>query len=119
MSRNQPLWVRMRFALNGILHAVRSERSMRTHVLAFGLMLIALVGLRPGPLWWAAFLLASFGVLSAELLNTAIEQLADLLHPGHHPRIRIAKDCAAGAVLLATLGAIGVAIAFLSQLIMN
>jgi diacylglycerol kinase (ATP) len=56
-------------------------------------------------------LLASSGVVAAELANTAVEHLADHLHPEIHPSIRIVKDCAAGAVLIAVAGAIGVAVA--------
>jgi diacylglycerol kinase (ATP) len=49
--------------------------------------------------------------MAAELLNTAIEELADHLHPELHPRIRLVKDCAAAGVLVAVLGALGVALA--------
>src|ERR1039458_3870607 len=50
-------------------------------------------------LWWALVIIASAAVLAAELFNTAIERLADHLHPEMHPEIRIVKDCAAAAVL--------------------
>jgi len=56
-------------------------------------------------------------VVAAELMNTAIENLADLLHPEVHPALRIVKDCAAGAVLVATLAALGVAGALIVQYI--
>ena len=49
----------------------------------------------------------------AELANTALETLADHLHPDHHPEIGVAKDVAAGAVLVATLLTIGVGVACL------
>ena len=71
----------------------------------------ALLKLRPSWGWWALCGLASAGVIAAELLNTAIEQLADHLHPELHPSIRLVKDCAAAAVLVAVLGALGVAFA--------
>jgi diacylglycerol kinase (ATP) len=58
-------------------------------------------------------------VLAAELFNTAIEQLADELHPEDSAGIRIVKDCAAAAVLIAVLGALGVGAAFAVQLVMN
>jgi diacylglycerol kinase len=50
-------------------------------------------------------------------MNTALEELADHLNPEEHPRIRRVKDCAAGAVLVAVLGALGVALAFVVQLL--
>jgi len=56
-------------------------------------------------------------VLGAELVNTAIECLADHLHPEQHPRIKLVKDCAAAAVLVVSLGAVSVALAFLFSLL--
>jgi diacylglycerol kinase (ATP) len=67
---------------------------------------------QPSPLWWAAMIITIMVVLAAELLNTAIEHLADHLHPNQHPNIKVVKDCAAAAVLVTTVGAIGVAVAF-------
>jgi len=64
------------------------------------------------PLWWAMIVVTLMVVLAAELINTAVEHLADHLHPDQHPRIKIVKDCAAAAVLIASIGAIGVAAAF-------
>jgi diacylglycerol kinase (ATP) len=52
-------------------------------------------------------------VISAELFNTAIEHLADHLHPEIHPSIRIVKDCAAAAVLVTVAGALCVGVALL------
>jgi len=62
-------------------------------------------------------ILAGSAVLAAELFNTAVERLADHLHPDLHPEIRVVKDCAAGGVLISTAGALGVAIAMLIALI--
>ena len=68
-------------------------------------------------LWWALVVLASAGVLAAELFNTAVEHLADHLHPEVHPSIRVVKDCAAAAVLVASLGAVGVGVALVVHLL--
>jgi diacylglycerol kinase (ATP) len=106
--KNQPFSARLRFALAGLAHALRTERSLRTQFAALLVVGIVLLRLRPEPLWWALVALASGGVLAAELFNTALERLADHLHPQVHEEIRIAKDCAAGAVLLAALAALGV-----------
>ena len=62
-------------------------------------------------------LLASAAVVAAELFNTAIEHLADLLHPQQSPAIRLVKDCAAAGVLIAVLGALGVGAALLVHLL--
>ena len=108
---------RLRYALHGVAHAVRSEHSLQFQAGAFAAVLVALAVLRPRPVWWALVLLASALVVAAELLNTALEELADHLSPTEHPRIRLVKDCAAGAVLVAVLGALGVAAAFAVQMV--
>src|SRR5205085_557541 len=84
---------------------------LRVQLLALAAALAALGILRPGALWCALVLLSAAVVLAAELFNTAIERLADELHPGQHPGIRIAKDCAAAGVLVAVLGALAVGLA--------
>jgi undecaprenol kinase len=115
--KNQNLMRRFGFAWAGLRHAVRTERSLRLEIVLFVLVVTALAVLRPGALWWAAVMLASAGVLAAELLNTAIERLADHLSPELHPQIRAVKDCAAAAVLIAVVGALAVAAALAAHLL--
>jgi diacylglycerol kinase (ATP) len=105
------------FALSGIGYAVRNEQSARIQVGAFVLVVIALLVLRPGPVWWALVMLASAGVLAAEMFNTALEHLVDHLHPEIHPRIGVVKDCAAAGVLIASLGAVAVMVALVVHLL--
>src|SRR4051812_45199369 len=116
-SKNQSFLARLRFAWAGIAHGIRAEHSVRFHVAALGLVLVALVVFRPEPEWWALIILTSAAVISAELFNTALEHLADHLHPEIHPSIRIVKDCAAGAVLVASLAALTVAAAFVVHIV--
>lgn len=115
--KNQSFAARLRYALDGIAHALRSEHSLQFQAGAFAAAVVALLVLRPRPAWWALVVLASALVFATELLNTAIEELADHLNPQEHPRIRLVKDCAAGAVLVAVLGALGVALALAVQLL--
>jgi len=114
--KNQPFAARLRFALAGLAATLRAESSFKVHVLAAVAVGVVLVLLRPAPLWWAVAALAVAFVLAAELFNTAIEHLADHLHPERHPRIKIVKDCAAAGVLIASLGALAVAAAFVFEL---
>ena len=114
--KNKPFLSRLRFALAGVTHALRAERSLRTQMTALLLILIVLALLRPAPLWWALIILAGSAVLAAEMFNTAVERLADHLHPDLHPEIRLVKDYAAGGVLITSAGALGVAIAMLIAL---
>jgi undecaprenol kinase len=116
LPKNQPFWLRLRCALAGIAAGLRSEHSLRYQFVALAGALIVLAVFRPEPIWWAAVALSGGAVLGAELLNTAIEHLADHLHPQMHPQIQLVKDCAAGAVLVAACGALGVGIALLVHL---
>ena len=111
--KNQRFSARLGFALRGFAEALRTEASLRFQVIAGAAALVVLLVLRPPAVWWALVLLASAAVLAAELFNTAIEHLADLLHPQQSPGIRLVKDCAAAGVLMAVLGAVGVGAALL------
>ena len=111
--KNQRFRARLGFALQGLAHGLRTESSLRLQALAGAAALLVLLVLRPAAVWWALVLLASAAVVSAELINTAIEHLADLLHPQQSPAIRLVKDCAAAGVLIAVLGAVGVGVALL------
>lgn len=113
--KNKTFYRRLGFAVAGIRSAWRTEKSFRTQlVLGLGSVAILIV-LRPEPVWWALFLLCIGGVLSAELVNTALEYVVDRLHPETHPMIARAKDCAAGAVLIMSLASLGVFAALVIQ----
>ena len=110
--KNRPFLQRLRFAAAGVGAAWRRERSFRTQVWIAGLVVVALVALRPAAVWWGVILLTIGLVLAAELFNAAVEALTDHLHPDRHPETRAVKDMAAGAVLVASLAAVAVAAAF-------
>lgn len=95
-------------AFRGMLSAP-DEIHFRIHLLAVAVVTTAgfFVGLRP--MEWAVVLLCFALVLTTETINTALEALADAVHPEHHPGIGKAKDLAAGAVLIAAIIAIIVA----------
>lgn len=103
--KNQPLRHRLGFALQGIRSAWRTEASFRLQCVAALCVLLVLAWRRPAPIWWALLLTNCGMVLAAELFNGALEAALDRLHPERHPAIEIAKDCAAGAVLLLSLTA--------------
>jgi undecaprenol kinase len=110
-QKNQPFPRRLRFAVSGLVQGFRAERNLRYQAVALTFAAILLIAVRPEPIWWAMVALASAMVISAELFNTALECLADHLHPEHHAQIRIMKDCAAAAVLVIAVGALAVAAA--------
>ena len=89
----------------GVWSALRSEVHLRFHAAATVVVLGLGFYCGISRLEWALVALASAGVWTAELLNTAIEALTDLASPDFHPLAGKAKDVAAGAVLLAAAGA--------------
>lgn len=109
--KNRAFHHRLVAALRGLRDALARERSARTQVFVCVALALAVAWLRPPPVWCALLALACGGVLGAELLNTALERLADHLHPELHPEIGRAKDCAAAAVLICTLAALAVGVA--------
>ena len=111
--KNQAFWRRLGFALQGLGSAYRHEKSFRQQCLAALAVLAVLLFRRPEPVWWALLLLSCGLVLAAELFNTALEHTLDHLSPELHPAVKIAKDCAAGAVFLLSLTAVGVFVGFL------
>jgi undecaprenol kinase len=113
--KNQSFRRRAGFAIQGIFCAWRAEASFRQQaVIALGVLLI-LLWRRPAMVWWALLLMNCGLVLAAELFNTALEHALDHLHPERHAAIEVAKDCAAGAVLLLSLTGLCVFITFLAS----
>ena len=106
--KGRPFRARLGFALAGVRAAWRSEASFRAQAriaAAAGLFLLAT---RPSAMWVALVVLSAAFVLALEAANAALEALADTLHPDQSPGIGRAKDIAAGAALIASIGAAGV-----------
>lgn len=93
-------------AIEGILWAVKTQRHMLFHLVAAILALVGALVLHLSLHEFALVALAITLVLFAELVNTAIEVVVDLVSPDAHDLARRAKDVAAGAVLLASTGAL-------------
>jgi diacylglycerol kinase (ATP) len=91
-------------AIEGILYTARTQKHMRRHFAAALLILTVSLLLRVSSVEFMLIALAVSFVLFAELLNTAIEVVVDMISPQFHPMAKIAKDVAAGAVLVAAFG---------------
>ena len=104
--KNRPFLERLSFATLGIAAAWRRERSFRTQVMIGIAATVFTAVLAPSLLWAAVVALSIALVLAFELLNTALECVIDHLHPETAPEIKLAKDIAAGAVLLASVCAV-------------
>ena len=98
-KENHPtFWRSFGFAIQGFRFVLRSERNVKVMLGGFAFAVVAgiIVGLTP--VEWGIVLLCCGCVLSAELVNTAIETIVDLVSPEYHPLAGRAKDIAAAAV---------------------
>jgi undecaprenol kinase len=114
--KNRPFYIRMGFAVTGICECWRTESSFRSHIVMALVAIVILAVVQPGAIWWALMSVAITLVMAFELLNSAVERLADHVHPAVHPEIGIIKDMASGGVLIAGVGAFSIALCLVSSL---
>ncbi len=106
------------FAFQGIFYVIRTQRNMQIHLAAGLLVIIAGLIFGVGPVEWAALLTTMALVYALEMINTVVESIVDMITREYHPLAKVAKDVAAGAVLVAAIFAVGVALAiFLPRLL--
>lgn len=96
------------YALRGIADMLRSQQNAWIHAAATLVVCGLGLLLRLPRLEWCLIVLAIVAVWTAEALNTAIEFLTDVASPEFHPLAARAKDVAAAAVLITSLGAAGI-----------
>ncbi|HXF83502.1 MAG TPA: diacylglycerol kinase, partial [bacterium] len=97
----------LRYAVDGLHYAVRTQRTFRIQLVGAALVALIAIWLRLDADEAALIALAMFAVLAAELLNTGVEAIVDLLVERHqHELARLAKDIAAAAVVAAITGAV-------------
>jgi diacylglycerol kinase (ATP) len=96
------------YAFEGIIHVLRTQRNMRIHFLAAVVVLVAGLATDVSRLELIALLLAIAFVLIAEMINTALEAAIDVATTSFDPMAKLAKDIAAGAVLIATINALAI-----------
>lgn len=94
------------YAIRGIHQAVKYEANMRIHLLAAVLAVLFGTLLHILPYEWLMLLMTITLVIFAELMNTALEANVDLVTKQRRPEARIAKDVAAGAVLVTSINAL-------------
>lgn len=107
-----------KYAGEGVVNTIITERNMRVHIVCMIYMysILALTDwftLTRGD--WALIFIANAIVLSGELVNTALESVVNLVSPDYHPLAKKAKDAAAGAVLVGAIFAVCVGLCVLFQ----
>ncbi len=93
----------MMYAKTGIIHFIKSEPNSRLHILATIVAISAGIWFKIDRFSWVALVLCIGLVWSAEMFNTAIEKIMNMISPEKNDQVRIIKDMAAGAVLIAAI----------------
>lgn len=123
-DRPQPFSIKervksFRFAIDGLNSFFNSQHNAIIHLLLTVLVFVAAFFLKVNKTELIAIILATGLVWAAELFNTAIEKLCDLVSKDFHPAIKFIKDVSAAAVLLAAITALSVGlIIFLPKLLL-
>ena len=94
-----------KFAGVGIFTALKKEKNMKIHFLAMIVVIILGIVFKIEPMEWIACIILFGGVIGAEMFNTAIETVVDLVTPYKNEKAKIAKDVAAGGVLVWAISA--------------
>ena len=95
-----------RYAFEGLFHAIRYNQNMRIHIVVAILVVIASLILKVNPFEMGILGIMILLVLIAEMMNTAIEEMVDLIVTEHRQQAKIAKDVASGMVLVASIGSV-------------
>ncbi|WP_270941339.1 diacylglycerol kinase [Romboutsia lituseburensis] len=93
-------------AIEGILYTFKSERNMKIHYCVAVIVLVASLFFDIGRIEMIMLIFAISLVVISEMFNTAIEKTIDMVTDTYHPLAKIAKDVAAGGVLIATLNSV-------------
>lgn len=109
-----------KYAIEGFLSAFKSERNMKIHITFLFIVIIAGFIFKISKFEWIICLILFGAVISSELINTAFENVVDLAMPFKNEKAKLAKDIAAGAVLVwAAVSAIIGIIIFLPKVILH
>lgn len=89
-----------KYAIRGIKSAIKSEQNLKIHFIIMELVILMALLLNLSILEWLIILICFMIVISSELFNTALEKCVDLASPKFNELARLAKDIAAGSVLI-------------------
>ena len=105
-ARDKRLVDSFNFAIEGLISALKDEKHMKVHILAAIIIVILAILINASKVEILIISLSVSFVIITELVNTAVEAIIDLVSPERHPLAKLAKDVAAGAVLVAAINAL-------------
>ena len=94
-----------RYAIEGFISSFKTERNMKIHILAMIIVIILGLYFKISMIEWCIITIAIALVIGAELFNTTIETVVDMISPEKNPQAKLAKDISAAAVLAIAIGA--------------
>ena len=95
-----------KYEIEGFISSFKTERNMKIHVLAMLIVVALGIFLKLNKIEWCIIAIAIVIVLSAELFNTAIETVVDMISPEKNEKAKLVKDIAAASVLVLAMGAV-------------
>lgn len=108
-----------KYAIQGIISSIRSERNIKIHIGFMILTIILGVIFNINTLEWIICIILFALVIGAELFNTAIEKTIDIIVPNKDNRAKFIKDVSAGAVLIFAIAALIIGIIIFIPKILN
>ncbi len=105
-QKKPPLYKSFGYAFEGIFAVIRKERNMKIHCCMMALVIAAGLFFQISAAEWCVCFVLFGLIMSLELVNTAVESVVDLVTEERHPLAKLAKDAAAGAVLIASIMAV-------------
>ena len=118
-EKEKPLLKTLSYGFNGILYTLKHERNMVIHFLVMILVIIAGIVFKITFVEWGVCFVLFALVLSLELMNTALENVVDLVTEEKKAKAKVAKDAAAGAVLVAAIFAVIIGISIFLPRLLN
>ena len=94
-----------KYAIEGFISSFKTERNMKIHILAMIIVIAIGFYFKLNVIEWCFLAIAIVLVIGAELFNTAIETIVDMISPEKNPKAKLTKDISAAAVLILSIGA--------------
>lgn len=105
MKKSKSIIHSFKYAIEGFLSALKTERNMKVHILIMGIVIIMGIVLSINSFEWIICVLLFGMVIGAELINTAIEITVDIAMPEKNEKAKLAKDIAAAGVFVVAITA--------------
>ena len=119
ISKTKKLINSFTYPIEGIISSFTTERNMKIHIFIMILVIIAGIILKISALDWIILVIMFALVISAELFNTTFETVVDMITKERNEKAKLAKDIAAGAVLVLAIGSIIVGLIIFIPKILN